>query len=143
MKKMTTRTLAARYFDLLRSEGYRPKLDRSDDQHSVIPFKSEGQAFLLFVDEEDPAFFHLGTGFALAPEWRDPAAAMTRAAELGDELKVVKVTVHPEDGAVRFHVESFVEAPATIGIIERSIGALRNAAERFFAVQREGRHLDA
>jgi hypothetical protein len=139
----TTRTLAARYFDLLRGEGYRPKMNRSDDLHTTIPFKSEGQAFLLFVDEDDPGFFHLGIGFELAPEWQDVAAATERANELNAELKVVKVTIHPQDRSARFHVEAFLEGPASMETIARSIDALRNGARQFFAVQRERPQLDA
>lgn len=139
----TSRTLAARYFGLLRAEGYRPKMDRSDDRHTSIPFKSEGQTFVLFVDEEDEAFFHLGIAYDLAPEWEDVAAATARANDLNSELKTVKVTVHPEAKAARFHVEAFLDAPASMAILERSIGALRNAVREFFARPRERRQLDA
>lgn len=137
-----SRTLAARYFDLLRAEGYRPRMDRSDDQHTSIPFKSEGQTFVLFVDEEDEAFFHLGIAYDLGPEW-EPGAALARANDLSFELKVVKVTVHPEEKAVRFHVEAFLDRPATLAILERSIAALRNGVRQFFAQERDRQRLDA
>jgi hypothetical protein len=89
------------------------------------------------VDEEDDAFF--SGSLSLAPEWEDVAAATARANELNSELKAVKVTVHPEAKAARFHVEAFLDAPASMAILERSIGALRNAMREFFAQPRERR----
>ncbi len=137
------KSLAARYFGLLRAEGYRPKLERGDRAYASIPFKAEGLLFVLFVDEEDDAFFHLGLAYDLAPTWEDLAAAVSRANQLNEELKGVKVTIHAEDRSVRFHVEAFLDAPATMAILERSMAALRNASQAFFETSRERTHLDA
>src|SRR5690242_12920283 len=98
------RTLATKYVALLRAEGYRPELERTDDQSAVIYFKSEGLGFVLIVDEEDEAFFHLGLGFTLEKD-TDFSATIARAHELNANLKVVKVTVHPEHDEIRYHVE--------------------------------------
>ena len=63
MAKKRTGNLASRYLGLLSDEGYRPKLEPTEDKNAVIVFKSEGDSFVLFVDEEDESFFHLGTGY--------------------------------------------------------------------------------
>ena len=44
----------------------------------------------------------------------------------------MKVIVSAQDRCVRFHVEAFLDAPATVPVLERSMGALRNAAASFF-----------
>lgn len=137
------KSLAARYFSLLRAEGYRPKLERGDGTFASITFKAEGLLFVVFVDEDDDAFFHLGLAYDLAPTWEDLAAAVARANGLNEELKGVKVTVHAEDHSVRFHVEAFFGAPATMPVLERSMAALRNAGRAFFDVAPERGHLDA
>lgn len=96
------------------------------------------------MDEDDAPFFHLGIAFELAPEWQDVSAAMERANELNEELKAVKVTIHPEDRSARFHVEAFIDAPATMAVISRSVVALRNASRQLFeVVAREPRMLNA
>jgi len=139
----TSRTLGARYFDLLRTEVTAPKNGQERRQARVDPVQVGGQTFVRFVDEDDEAFFHLGIACNLAPEWEDVAAATARANDLNSELKAVKITVRPETKAARFHVEAFLDPPATAAILERRIGALRNAVREFFALPRERRQLDA
>lgn len=134
-------TLAERYFDLLSEEGYRPKLEPTGDRTSTVAFKAEGQAFVLLVDEDDEDFFAIGLAYGLGDV--DPAAAMNRAHELIDQLKVVKVVVAPETRGVRFLVEVFLEAPATMRLVDRALAALRNTARAFFEPARTADHLDA
>ena len=142
MAKKTRVNLAARYLDVLSEEGYRPKLETTDDNHAVIVFNSERESFLLFVDEDDESFFHLGSGYELGE--LDIPAALNRANELNEQLKVVKVTVAPEERAVRFHLESFLgEAPPKMDHVKRAVSAVRNAAAKFFEPIRPAVHLDA
>ena len=117
------------------------KKDEAGDRNPVIRFKSEGQKFVILVDEDDEAFFALGLSYELGEI--DLATAKDRANELNEQLKAVKVTVSAEDRCVRFHVEAFLESPATVPVIERSIGALRNAAASFFEPARRVDQLDA
>ena len=141
MSKKTEVTLATRYLDLLSEEGYRPKLGPTHGC-PVITFKHEGDEFLLFVDEDHETFFHLGIAYDLGPI--DVPTALDRANQLNEELKVVKVTIAAEDRSVRFHVEAFLDqAPARMEQVERSLGALSNAAERFFEAPAPVRQLDA
>jgi putative sensory transduction regulator len=142
-RKATMEPVAKRYSDLLAEEGYRPKVNPSEDNHSIVRFKSEGNVFLLFVDEDDEAFFHLALAYELGDGVTDMAGAMSRANDLNSDYKAVKVTVHPAERSVRFHVEAFLEAPATLPVIQRSIGALRNAARAYFEQARPADRLDA
>lgn len=136
------RTLASRYMDLLAEEGYRPQVASDEEGPTVINFKSEGEAFLLFVEERDPTFFHLGSGYELGDV--DLAAAVSRANDLNEELKGVKLTVWAPDRSVRIHVEAFLdEPPVSTGVLERGVGAIRNAARKFFEPARAPDHLDA
>ena len=123
-RKAMVKPVAKHYFDLLAEEGYRPKVVRAEDNQSVVRFKSEGNAFLLFVDEDDEAFFHLALGYDLGDGVADMAGAMSRANDLNADYKAVKVTLHPAERSVHFHVEAFLEAPATLPVIQRSIAAL-------------------
>jgi hypothetical protein len=142
MLKKKTGDLASRYLESLGEEGYRPRLESSDDRRSIIGFKSEGLELLLFVDEDDDSFFHLGSAYQLGET--DLESALSRANELDEELKVVKITIAPEDRSVRFHVESFVEeAPPGAEHVERAVGAIRNAVSLFFESRRTADHLDA
>lgn len=140
-KTKTAGTLAGRYFDLLAEEGYRPKLEQTGERTSTVAFKSEGLTFVLLVDESDEEFLGLGLSYGLGDA--DPVAAASRAHELNDQLKVVKVCVAPEDRSVRFTVEVFLEAPATMRLLDRATWALRNAAKSFFEPARPVEHLDA
>jgi hypothetical protein len=56
---------------------------------------------------------------------------------------VVKAIVSAQDRCVRFLVEMFLEAPATMPLLERSMSALRNAAASFFEPAPRVDHLDA
>ena len=138
-----TGTLAARYLELLADEGYRPKLDGTEtgDRNLVIRFKLEGQKFVVLVDEDDEGFFALGLSYDLGDV--DLATAKDRANELNEQLKAVKVIVSAQDRCVRFHVEAFLESPATLPVLERSMVALRNAAASFFEPARRADQLDA
>ena len=142
-RRATVKPVVKHYLDLLAEEGYRPKVTPSEDDHSVVRFKSEGTAFLLFADEDDEAFFHLATGYELGDGVADMAGAMSRANDLNADYKAVKVTVHPAERSVRFHVEAFLDTPATLAVIQRSVGALRNAARAFFEPARPADRLDA
>jgi hypothetical protein len=142
MATKSARNLAARYLDLLAEEGYRPGLDGADDRHAVISFKSEGETFLLFVDEDDDNFFHLGSWFEVGD--LELATAVDRANELNEQLRVVKTTIGLEDRVVRFQVESFLDdPPASLELIERAVIAARSAASLFFEPARTVEHLDA
>jgi hypothetical protein len=140
-RKKTTGTLAARYLDLLSDEGYRPKLEQTGERTSRLAFKAEGRKFVLLVDDDDEAFFALGLAYGLGEF--DAAAATSRANEVNDQLKVVKAIVSAQDRCVRFLVEMFLEAPATMPLLERSMSALRNAAASFFEPAPRVDHLDA
>jgi hypothetical protein len=142
-RKATVKPVAKHYFDLLAEEGYRPKVSRSDDNQSALRFKSEGVGFLLIVDEDDDSFFHLSLAYELGDGVADMAGAMSRANDLNADYKAVKVTVHPAERGVRFHIEAFFDAPATLPVIQRSIGALRNAARAYFEPARPADRLDA
>jgi hypothetical protein len=142
-RKATTTPVAKRYFDLLAEEGYRPKIGSSENNHSILRFKSEGTVFLLFVDEDDESFFHLALTYDLGDGVADMAGAMSRANDLNADYKAVKVTVHPAEQSVRFHVEAFLEDLATLSVIQRCIGALRDAARAFFEPARAADRLDA
>ncbi len=136
------RTLASRYQDLLAEEGYRPQVASDEDGPTIINFKSEGEAFLLFVEDRDPNFLHLGSGYELGDV--DLAAAVSRANDLNEELKGVKLTVWAPDRSVRIHIESFLDQPpASIAVLERGVGAIRNAARKFFEAARAPDQLDA
>jgi hypothetical protein len=136
------RTLARRYLDLLADEGYRPTVASDGDEPTVLSFKSEGEMYLLLVDESDQQFFHLATAWDLGDA--DLALATSRANELNEELKGVKLTVWAPEKSVRLHVECFVdEAPASMAVIERSLAALRLGTSRFFEPLPVREHLDA
>ena len=143
MARTTVKPVAKHYFDLLAEEGYRPKVTRSQDNQAILRFKSEGIAFLLFVDEDDEAFFHLALVYELGDGVADIAGAMSRANDLNAGYKAVKVTIHPAERGVRFHVEALLEAPATLPVIQRSLGALRNVARAYFEPARPADRLDA
>ena len=135
-------TVTRRYLDLLAEEGYRPSVVSHAGEPTVLSFKAEGEAFLLLVDDADPGFFHLGSAFELGET--DLTLATSRANELNEELKGVKVTVWAQDRSVRFHVECFVDdAPASIGVLERSIAAIQLASRKFLEPARPREHLDA
>lgn len=137
-----TSSVAQRYLDLLTEGGYRPTLVSDAGEPTVLCFKAEGEAFLLLVDETDPGFFHLGSAFELGDA--DPALAMSRANDLNEELKGVKVTIWTPDRSARFHVECFVDdAPASIGVFERSVAAIQLASRKFLEPVRPREHLDA
>ncbi|WP_242370646.1 YbjN domain-containing protein [Anaeromyxobacter sp. SG26] len=135
--------VAKHYLDLLAEEGYRPKAVRTENNQSVIRFKSEGTGFLLFVDEDDETFFHLAFGYDLGDGVADMAGAMSRANDLNADYKAVKVTVHPAERSVHFHVEAFLERLPTLPVIQRSIGALLNAARAYSEPARSADQLDA
>jgi hypothetical protein len=136
-----TSPLARSYLDLLAEEGYRPKRERCGETSGVITFKSEGDGYILLVDGDDSQFFHLATAYAL--DALAPTEALERANRLNDQAKAVKVTVHPEEGAVRFHIEAFVGQPVDLEVFERSLGAIKNAATLFFRPAPRADHLDA
>jgi hypothetical protein len=144
LERMTTppaSTLASRYFDLLAQEGFRPNV-ASDEGPTIITFRAEGVGYLLLVEENDPEFFHLATAYELRDV--DFVATVTRANELNEELKATKITVWPPDGSIRIHVESYVDsAPVSIGVLERTIGAIQVASRRFFEPARPPDRLDA
>jgi hypothetical protein len=130
-----------RYLDLLAEEGCRPKLEGSSDSQATISFKSEGESFLLFVDEDDETFLHIGSFYELGEV--DADCALSLANDLNELLKAVKVTIAPEDRAVRFHVESFLEDAPSMKHIERAVSLLRGAAVEFFEPGRAVDYLDA
>lgn len=140
--RKASRSLASRYVDLLSEEGYRPRIASEDEGPTVIHFKSDGEAFLLLVEDEDPSFFHLASAYDLGDV--DLAAAMSRANDLSEELKGVKVTVWAPDRSLRLHVEAFLdEPPVSLAVLERGLGAIRNAAHKFFEPARAPDRLDA
>jgi hypothetical protein len=137
-------TLVSRYLEVLTEEGFRPQVvsDEDEDGPTIINFKAEGEAFLLFVEDGDPHFFHLGSGYELGD--LDVAAAVSRANDVNEELKCVKVTVWAPDHSIRIHVEGFIdEPPVSIDVLERSVGAIQNAARKFFEQARAPDRLDA
>ncbi len=104
--------------------------------------KSEGESFLLFVDEDDEGLFHLGSWYDVGD--LDLGAAVDRANELNEQLRLVKTSVGLEDRVVRFQVESFVDdAPASVEQVERALSAARGAASIFFEPARTADYLDA
>jgi len=141
MAMKSAANLAERYLDLLAEEGYRPKLEGSSDVHAVISFKSEGESFMVFVDEDDESFLHVGSFYELGKIEAD--SALSLANELNEQLKVIKITVSPQDNAVRFHVESFLDEAPAMSHIELAVSSLREAAVEFFEPARSADHLDA
>ena len=140
-RKATPKPAVKHYLDLLADEGFRPTLTR-DERQSILRFKWEGVAFLLIVDDEDDDFFHLALSYALG-DGVDVAAAISRANDVNQGYKAVKITIHPAERSVRFHVEAFLESPATFRILERSVAALKDAARAYFEQARPADRLDA
>jgi hypothetical protein len=130
-----------RYLDLLAEEGYRPKLEGATDLHTIISFKSEGEAFMIFVDEDDEAFLHVGSFYELGEV--DIDSALCFANDLNERLKAVKVTIAPDDGAARFYVETYLDDAPAVKHIERAVDLLRGAALEFFEPARALDRLDA
>lgn len=132
------------WITLLADEGYRPKVEDPDpsDGLSMVPFKSEGKRYVLFVEEGDPDYFHLGTGFTLGDVGL--AVALQLANEVNARWKGVKATIEEEDRLVHFHVECFLcgQSPS-VALVERSISALRAAADDFFRQRHPPARLDA
>ncbi len=140
------KTLEQHYLDFLADEGYRPRADSDTDDESfkVIAFKSEGNAFLLFVYEDDPDYFNVGFSFDQGKTPLDPAALANLARDVNGDVKGVKCTIAPEENAVRFQVETFLSgAKASPALLKRSLGALRHAAATFFEKRVPPDHLDA
>lgn len=143
-KRPPAPSVARRHLDLLAQEGYRPTFEPDGDgRHAVLSFKAEGRQFVLLVDEEDEAFFHLGLGFSL-DEAHDLPATLAVANELNERWKGVKVTVVPEERALRFQVESFLPGGACPPeLLGRCLDLLRGAAAEFFEGRRAPARLDA
>jgi hypothetical protein len=141
-RKLKLPPVATQYFDLLAEEGYRPTCNRIDDTVSAVLFKVEGTKVVVFSDEEDESFFHLGVAVELNEGMEIPWA-LDRANHLNDDLKAVKVTIHPDDRSVRFRIEAFLPGPPTLEMIQRSVGAIGNAEKQFFATEEAPRRLDA
>jgi hypothetical protein len=141
-RRVKMQPVAARYFDLLAEEGFRPTCDRIDDTVSAVLFKVEGTKVVIFTDEEDEDFFHMGLAIELNEGMEIPWA-LDRANHLSDDLKAVKVTVRAEDRSVRFRIEAFLPGPPTLEMIRRSVGAVDNAAKQFFATDEAPKRLDA
>lgn len=136
-----TSSPASVYFNLLAAGGYRPQL-ASDAEPTIIRFTSEGEDYLLLVEDGDPHFFHVATAYELGEV--DFASAVSRANELNEELKGIKTTVWTPDGSVRIHVECFVQdLPGSVALLERAIGAIEIAARKFFEPARPPERLDA
>jgi hypothetical protein len=139
---MKMQPVAARYFDLLAEEGFRPTCDRIDDTVSAVLFKVEGTKVVIFTDEEDEDFLHMGLAIDL-DEAMEIAWALDKANSLNDDRKAIKVTVHPEDRTVRFRIEAFLPGPPSLGMIQRSVGAITGALEEFFNREASPKQLNA
>jgi hypothetical protein len=140
-KKTGSPTLASRYVDILTREGYRPSIV-SRGEATIVAFECQGEGYLLLVEEPDPAFLHVATGYPLGES--ELALAVSRANDINEELKAVKVTVWAPDRSVRIHVECFLEeSPASLDLIERALTGIRVAAKKFFDPTRTAEHLDA
>lgn len=141
-RKVRPPPAANRYVELLAEEGYRPKWDPIDETVSSVLFKVEGTQVVIFTDEEDEDFFHMGLAIDLNDGMEIPWA-LDRANRVNDDLKSVKATVHPDDRSVRFRIEAFLPGAPTLPMILRSVVAIEAAAEAFFDTETAPRMLNA
>ena len=126
---------------MLRDEGYRPTVD-----DGALPFKVEGTLFAFETFGEDDAYARLKLGYGL-PDDVDFPRALRLANERNAAAKAVKTTLYEHVGNAIFTVEQFFVEPGRLQpTLERSIAALRAAADEFFtgltATEDDGR-LDA
>lgn len=115
------------YLDFLKREGYFPEVDRDGD----ITFKREGGLFLLFTEEEDPAYFRLVyPGFWSIDSEEERQRALKAAVEIGREIKVVKIYLTEKNtwAAVEQFFDPIEDFQKVFG---RLIRTLRGGVTRF------------
>lgn len=131
-KPRRNRTAAQRLKDLLAEEGYRPRLEPSDDGPSVLDFKVEGRRFLVRAWASDEDFVQICTGVGLEDGGPDESALLRFGNELQAHYKGVKTYLPPSRAFVEFQIEVFLGGhPLSADLLERCIGILRAAGRDF------------
>jgi hypothetical protein len=140
-----SKSVADVYLNLLRDEGYRPKLlpRASGELVDLVTFTARYTRFQLFCCEDDPGYFRLGCEYQLAATSCELPWLAHTANSVNAQVKGVKAVLAPEHETVRFTVEGFLTGKATPALLERSIAAILHAADVFFAERRPPKHLDA
>ncbi|MGC4000487.1 MAG: YbjN domain-containing protein [Anaeromyxobacter sp.] len=138
------RTVRDALVDFLSEEGFRPHSGPSEGDLTPITFKLEGVQLILFAHEDDPEYFRLAAAFDLEQGRYDAEALHRLVNDLNDRMKGVKTVLDLESASVRFLVETFLcGQPVSGALLERSLSALRSAADDFFAACRPPEQLDS
>ena len=118
--------------DVLKEEGYSPKIDEDGD----VTFKCEGSTLLLDIHEDDPDYMclvHLCE--CKCENETERQKLFNTTAEINEEFKIIKISVEGELGSelVVFKVEALVDSREQFKLhLERWIELLMSVPREFY-----------
>lgn len=108
------------YMEVLREEGYLPKLDTDGD----IRFKKEGTEFWLFINEDDETYFQLVLPLFQVDEETEMGSTVAAASAVTGQIKAAKVLV-TGSGLCVATIEQFLTSPSDLSVLlERYLSVL-------------------
>ena len=131
-KQRMTESIVRRYSDFLTRMGHRPRIEPGK-RSTNIWFDAEGTRYVLTIDPSDAEFFWLMTMYGLGGLRLEGESVAERARDVNAMVKGVKVIPVPDDGLVRFSVETLLtRPPAGRAVLERAIELIRVGVHEFF-----------
>lgn len=118
--------------EYLRAEGFRPEID--EDNGNII-FKFQSFTFIFFNNDEDDEFFQLAFPGIYDVTEENRELILEAANKVNDSTKVAKVIIVGEKVWVLFEI-ILDHSPEVGSIMERGLGILQHARERFYEALR-------
>jgi len=98
---MNKEELRKLYTDYLSEEGYKASVDEDGD----IDFKYEGDNYIIYVEDDDPLYFRIQTGFGVDIKSDEGIALHLNAAnEINSEYKLGRTYVRIDKELVMFEL---------------------------------------
>jgi hypothetical protein len=117
------------YLDFLKEEGYSGSLDSDGD----IDFKFEGEQYILYVDENDPAYFRIQAGYVCDLDSDEEVFKHLEAANaVNAEYKLGKIFLRIEKEHVLLETSLFLAQPDDFKpFFKRCLGILQGMISDF------------
>jgi len=126
---MNKEQLQQLYIDYLAEEGFRGTLDEDGD----IEFKYEGDKYILYIEEDDPEYFRLQSGYACDIETdEDTFNHLLAANAVNTEYKLGRIFVRLEKKLVLLETALFLSTPDSFKpFFKRCLGILQSMISDF------------
>jgi len=105
---MNKEELQKLYTDYLSEEGYKSVMDEDGD----IEFKYEGDRYIIFIEDKDPQYFRLQTGFTFDIKSDEEILAHLNAAnDVNSEYKLGRAYIRIDKEVVMFEISLMFAQP--------------------------------